>query len=154
MNRGAIDLKCHVDNAAVIDYYKIFRSKRDEKVFISIANVPFNGTPTIGYTDNSASSSSHYYNYQIYPVDTCGVMLSVGSKQFTGDTSFAQSILIETIGDNDMFNDIVFNDYDGWLGDDVVYNLYRSVNRGDFSALPLATYTGGNSSLLPIMMMW
>ena len=143
---GAIDLKCHVDNAAVIDYYKIFRSKRDEKAFISIANVPFNGTPTIGYTDNGASSSSHYYNYQIYPVDTCGVMLSVGSTQFTGDTSFAQSILIETIGDNDMFNDIVFNDYDGWLGDDVVYNLYRSVNRGDFSAIPLATFTGGNSS--------
>ena len=45
-----------------------------------------------------------------------------------------------------MFNDIVFNDYDGWLGDDVVYNLYRSVNRGDFSAIPLATFTGGNSS--------
>ena len=45
-----------------------------------------------------------------------------------------------------MTNDIVFNDYDGWLGDDVVYNLYRSVNRGDFSAIPLATFTGGNSS--------
>ena len=45
-----------------------------------------------------------------------------------------------------MTNDIVFNDYDGWLGDDVEYNLYRSVNRGDFSALPLATYTGGSSS--------
>jgi len=143
---GAIELKCHVDNAAVIDYYKVFRSKRDEKAFISIANVPFNGTTTIGYTDNGASSSSHYYNYQIYPVDTCGVVLSVGSIQFAGDTSFAQSILVETTGDNDMFNDIVFNDYDGWLGNDVVYNLYRSVNRGDFSVIPLATFIGGNSN--------
>ncbi len=143
---GFIELNCHVDNAAVIDYYRVFRSKRDEDNFVDIAHIPFNGQPDISYTDAGANTSKHYYNYQIYPVDTCGVTLSVGSKPLTSDTSFAQSILIESVGNKDMTNDIIFNDYDGWLGDDVEYNLYRSVNRGDFSALPLATYIGGNSS--------
>ena len=143
---GAIELNCHVDNAAVIDYYKVFRSKRDEDNFVDITHIPFNGQPNIQYTDAGASTSEHYYNYQIYPVDTCGVTLAVGSRQFAADTSFAQSILIESVGNKDITNDIVFNDYDGWLGDDVVYNLYRSVNRGDFSAIPLATFSGGSEN--------
>ncbi len=143
---GFIELNCHVDNAAVIDYYRVFRSKRDEGLFVDIGHIPFNGEPFISYTDKGASTSTHFYNYQIYPVDTCGVTLAVGSRQNVADTSFAQSILIESVANQDMSNDIVFNQYDGWLGDDVQYNLYRSVNRGDFSAIPLATYNGGSSS--------
>ncbi|MBC8266763.1 MAG: gliding motility-associated C-terminal domain-containing protein [Flavobacteriales bacterium] len=142
----AIELSCYVDNAAVIDYYKVFRSKRYEENYISIANIPFNGQANIYYTDNSVSTSDHFYKYQVYPVDTCGVMIGVGSVEFAGDTSFAQSVLIEAISNKDMTNDIEFNNYDGWLGDDVEYNLYRSVNRGDFSALALATFTGGSDS--------
>ena len=141
---GFIELNCHVDNAAVIDYYRVFRSKRDEDNFVDIAHIPFNGQPNISYTDGGVSTSAHYYNYQIYPVDTCGITLSVGSIQFAGDTSFAQSILLESIGNKDMTNDLTFNNYDGWLGNDVQYNLYRSVNRGDFSAIALATFIGGS----------
>ncbi len=141
---GFIELNCHVDNAAVIDYYRVFRSKRDEDNFVDIAHIPFNGQPNISYTDGGVSTSTHYYNYQIYPVDTCGITLSVGSIQFAGDTSFAQSILLESIGNKDMTNDLTFNNYDGWLGNDVQYNLYRSVNRGDFSAIALATFIGGS----------
>ncbi|HIE73740.1 MAG TPA: hypothetical protein EYQ06_05665, partial [Flavobacteriales bacterium] len=142
----AIELSCHVDNSAVIDYYRVLRSTRDENIFSDIAKIPFNGQSEISYMDYNVNTSSNYYNYHIYPVDTCGVTLYVGSTQFAVDTSFAQSILIESVANKDFTNDIVFNDYDGWLGDDVVYNLYRSVNRGDFSAIPLATFTGGNSS--------
>ena len=144
----AIELTCHVDNSAVIDYYKIFRSKREDNSFVSIAKIPFNGSSFINYTDVGANASLNYYKYQVYPVDTCGVILSVGSTQSATDTSFAQSVLLETVANNDMTNDITFNDYDGWLGDDVEYNLYRSVNRGEFSVLPLATFTGGIDNYL------
>jgi gliding motility-associated-like protein len=142
----AIELSCRVDNTAVIDYYRVLRSTRDKDVFSDIASIPFNGQLDISYTDYNANTSSNFYNYHVYPVDTCGVTIYVGSTQFAGDTSFAQSILIESVANKDMINDIVFNKYDGWLGDDVQYNLYRSVNRGDFSALPLATYQGGSES--------
>jgi len=142
----AIELSCHVDNSAVIDYYRVLRSTRDENIFSDIAKIPFNGQSEISYMDYNVNTSSNYYNYHIYPVDTCGVTLYVGSTQFAVDTSFAQSILIESVGNKDITNDIVFNDYDGWLGDDVVYNLYRSVNRGDFSAIPLATFSGGSEN--------
>ncbi len=141
---GSIELNCHVDDGAVIDYYRILRSKKDENIFSDIANIPFNGQTNITYLDDAVNSNSNYYNYQIYPVDTCGVTLTVGSTQFANDTSFAQTILLETFNNNDITNDLTFNNYDGWLGGVIEYNIYRSVNRGDFSALPVTSFIGGD----------
>ena len=142
----AIKLNCHVDNSAVIDHYRVERSTRDKSLFSFIGKIPFNGQSEISYTDYNVNTSSNFYNYHVYPVDTCGITLFVGSTQFASDTSFAQSILIESVANKDMTNDIVFNEYDGWLGDDIEYNLYRSVNRGEFSILPLATFQGGDEN--------
>ena len=63
---GDVEISCHVDNAAVIDYYRVLRSTRDENIFSDIAQIPFNGQSEISYTDYNVNTSSNYYNYHIH----------------------------------------------------------------------------------------
>jgi gliding motility-associated-like protein len=143
---NAIDLSCHIDSIAVIDYYSIYRSERDKNSFGWIADVPFNGTSSINYTDYNVDVSSHYYNYHVFPVDTCGEILSAGSVSTLSDTSYGQTILLETVVNRDLTNSIIFNAYDGWLGKVVYYYLYRSVNlENNFLPTELYEFNGGDS---------
>ena len=143
---NAIDLSCHIDSIAVIDYYSIYRSERDKNSFGWIADVPFNGTSSINYTDYNVDVSSHYYNYHVFPVDTCGEILSAGSVSTLSDTSYGQTILLETVVNRDLTNSIIFNAYDGWLGKVEFYYLYRSVNlENNFLPTELEKFIGGDS---------
>ena len=66
---------------------------------------------------------------------------------YLNDTSFAQTILLETAinldySDEGLYpdeytNTLDFNEYDKWLGNVLEYRLYRSINRQPFSLLPI-----------------
>jgi gliding motility-associated-like protein len=122
--------------------------------FKKIAEIPFVGGTTIHYTDEFVKSSDNFYQYRIHPVDTCGIRLSVppvDDAAFINDTSFAQTILLETeininynevdpTLDEEYTNTLVFNEYDKWLGNVLEYRLYRSINREPFNLLPIRTW--------------
>lgn len=153
-DNGFVEINCLVDNTAIIDFYDVMRSLRDVNNFKKIGEIPFVGGTTIHYTDEFVKSSDNFYQYRIYPVDTCGIKLSVppvDDAAFINDTSFAQTILLETeinvnystvdpTLDEEYTNTLVFNEYDKWLGNVLEYRLYRSINREPFNLLPIRTW--------------
>jgi gliding motility-associated-like protein len=153
-DNGFVEINCLVDNTAIIDFYDVTRSLRDVNNFKKIAEIPFVGGTTIHYTDEFVKSSDNFYQYRIYPVDTCGIRLAVppvNDAAFINDTSFAQTILLETeininystvdpTLDEEYTNTLVFNEYDKWLGNVLEYRLYRSINREPFNLLPIRTW--------------
>jgi len=97
-DNGFVEINCLVDNTAIIDYYDVMRSLRDVNNFTKISEVPFDGGTTIHYTDEFAKTSDNFYQYRIYPVDTCGIRISSPpdvNSIYINDTSFAQTILLE-----------------------------------------------------------
>ena len=147
---GSVDLSCIVDLSAVVDRFDVYRSKRDENIFSKIGEIKSTGSSPINYSDMLPYTDSHFYQYRIYPVDTCGVTLSPpphDSPTYSNDTSFAQTILLETEVnvdysdfpslDGEYTNTLSFNEYDRWLGSVSEYRLYRSVNREPFDLLPI-----------------
>jgi gliding motility-associated-like protein len=157
-DNGFVEINCLIDNQAIIDYYDIFRSLRKEDSFNKIGQTPFSGSTSVHYTDETAKIAEEFYQYQIYPVDTCGVRLSappVFSAAYMNDTSFAQTILLQAVINLDYSsnsslegeytNTLSFNEYDKWLGSVVEYRLYRSMNREEFNVLPLHTWDRVNN---------
>jgi gliding motility-associated-like protein len=162
-DNGFVEINCLVDNTAIIDHYDVMRSLREDNNFIKIGEVSFLGTTTIHYTDEKAKTSENFYQYHIYPVDTCGIRLSsppINMAEYLNDTSFAQTILLETVinldySDQGLYpdeytNTLDFNDYDKWLGDVSEYRLYRSINRQPFNLLPIYTWDRVNDPNAPL----
>ena len=149
-NDGSVDLSCIVDVSAVLDRYDVYRSLRQDDDFMKIGEVDFSGSSPINFNDQNVLTSSYFYQYEIYPVDTCSQTLSVppyNLLSYINDTSFAQTILLQTeININysetpslegEYTNTLVFNEYEKWLGGVSEYRLYRSVNREPFNLIPL-----------------
>ncbi len=162
-DNGFVEINCLVDNTAIIDHYDVMRSLREDNNFIKIGEVSFLGTTTIHYTDEKAKTSENFYQYHIYPVDTCGIRLSappINMAEYLNDTSFAQTILLETVinldySDQGLYpdeytNTLDFNEYDKWLGDVSEYRLYRSINRQPFNLLPIYTWDRVNDPNAPL----
>ena len=97
-DNGFVEVNCLVDNTAIINYYDVMRSLNYVNNFEKIAEIPFVGGTAIHYTDKFVKSNNNFYQYRIYPVDTCGIRLSVppvDAPEFINDTSLAQTILVE-----------------------------------------------------------
>ena len=147
-DNNSVEINCLVDKDAIIDRYLIYRSFEDLNNFSEIGTVPFNNSSTINYMDYSANPGENFYQYQVFPVDTCNRILNAPSVyQSVNDTSYGQTIFLQTeinkdYGDDPQYfeqytNTLNFNEYDKWLGGVVEYQLFRSVNREDFDVLPL-----------------
>ena len=153
---GSVDISCYVDNTAVISRYDIDRSEGNTNNFIYIGSVPFAvGTDIISYNDQDVRTSDYFYQYHVWPVDTCNQRVSAPIIPLsTVDTSLSQTILLNTdintqygsvMHPSEYTNTIYFNNYIEWLGDVSRYNLYRSVNREPFVLIPLHTFYPGDS---------
>ena len=153
---GGIDLSFYIDNTAVISRYEIDRSQRETNNFLQIASIPFpNSGDMIYYHDIDVETKDHFYQYHVFPVDTCGRRVSSPLFPFgIIDTSISQTVLCEVeintnYGDalfpQEYTNTISFNNYIHWLGDVSHYNLYRSVNRDPYVLIPLHTFYPGDS---------
>ena len=147
---GSVDLSCIVDLSAEIDRYDVYRSLRQDDNFSKIGEVNFSASSPIYFNDKNVLTNDYFYQYEIYPVDTCGQTLyppPYNLPAYLNDTSFAQTILLQAEINIDYSqvsslkseytNTLVFNEYDKWLGDVSEYRLYRSVNSEPFNLLPI-----------------
>tara|TARA_B100000963_G_scaffold97322_2_gene84038 strand:+ start:1849 stop:5277 length:3429 start_codon:yes stop_codon:yes gene_type:complete len=147
---GSVDLSCIVDLSAVIERYDIYRSIEQMNNFSKIGDVNFSGSSPIQFNDNSAETDDYFYQYKVFPVDTCGQLLIppvYNSPTYSNDTSIAQTIFLDVKTnldysgfaslDGEYTNTIFFNNYKEWIGDVSKYYLYRSVNREPFNLVPL-----------------
>ena len=155
---GAVDISCYIDNSAVISKYEIDRSERETEIFEYIASVPFPSSgDMIYYHDEGVETKDHFYQYHVFPVDTCGRRVSSPIVPLWEiDTSLSQTILCESeinteyanqFYPEEYTNTVCFNNYIDWLGDVSHYNLYRSVNREPFILVPLHTFYPGDTLL-------
>ena len=155
-NSNSVEVNCLVDQDAIIDRYLIYRSFENSNNFSEIGSVPFNNSSTINYMDYSARPDEYYYQYQVFPVDTCNNIIPTPSVyQSVNDTSYGQTILLESEINIDYGNDpqyfeqytntLTFNEYENWLGNVNEYQLYRSINRGEFDVLPLYVFDRVNN---------
>ena len=180
---GYVDISCIVDLDAEIDYYEVYRSLKDDSLFQYIGSIPFpfnSNNGKVRFIDETANTDKYFYEYQIYPVDTCGDIISTGTyydsiSGINTDTSYARTIflnskinldysqglpsLVPTSDlsswgdgsiDNQYINTLDFNEYDKWLGDVSQYKLYRSVNRQPFSLSPIYIYDRVNNPDEPL----
>ena len=100
-DNGLVEIKCLVDNNAVIDHYDIYRTEEFDingvgVNYSKIDEVNFSGNTSFIFNDNLTNTNTTSYRYKVYPVDTCGVSLtppSVDNPAYMGDTSYAQTIL-------------------------------------------------------------
>ena len=155
-NTNSVEVNCLVDQDAIIDRYLIYRSFENSNNFSEIGSVPFNNSSTINYMDYSANPDEYYYQYQVFPVDTCNNIIPTPSVyQSVNDTSYGQTILLESKINIDYGNDpqyfeqytntLTFNEYEKWLGNVSEYQLYRSINREEFDVLPLYVFDRVNN---------
>ena len=149
-NDGSVDISCLVDISAVIDRYDVYRSIEENNDFSKIGEISFSSSSPINFNDKNVQSDDNFYQYEIYPVDTCGETLiipSYNSPVYFNDTSFAQTILLKSkinidysefsYLDGQYTNTLFFNEYSKWLGDVSEYRLYRSINSEPFNLLPI-----------------
>ena len=143
-----VEISCLTDNQGIVDHYDVMRSLGTSNDFYKIGEIPFNASVSLDYVDESAKTNENFYQYKIFPVDTCGVRLAIPpvySLEFFDDTSFGQTIFLQAEINLDYSNSLVdeytntltFNEYDKWLGSVSEYRLYRSINRQPFSLVPL-----------------
>ena len=149
-DNNSVEISCLIDNDAIINKYLIYRSLENNSIFNEVGSVAFNNSNII-FTDYSASPQNTYYQYQVYPVDTCGNILQAPTVyQVNQDTSYGQTIFLNSeinldYGSDPLYfeqytNTLTFNEYENWLGGVVEYQLYRSVNREDFDVLPIYVF--------------
>ena len=152
---GDVDISLYVDDQAVISHYNVYRSFQDDSLFNIIGNINFNNSSTLNYSDNTAETYNTFYEYQIYPVDTCNNIITVGSIIQNNDITYAKTIFLESkinldysdnlFLDEQYTNTISLNEYENWLGNVSEYQLFRSINREPFDLLPLYTFDRVNN---------
>ena len=96
-DNNSVEISCLVDNEAIIDRYLIYRSFENSNSFSEIGSVLYNNSSTINYMDYSARPDQYYYQYKVYPVDTCENILQAPSVYLSiDDTSFGQTIYLNS----------------------------------------------------------
>ena len=155
-DNGNVDISCLVDNNILVSQYNVYRSFKDDSLFNMIGKVDNSNSSSIFFSDNSAETYNYFYEYQIYPIDSCGNILKIGSvDQLNSDISYAKTIFLDSeinidYSDDLLFNEqytntLTFNEYDKWLGNVTEYQLFRSVNREPFDLIPLYVFDRVNN---------
>lgn len=134
---NTIDVICHVDAAASSRAYKIMRSESVVPLnYVEIGNVTATKSTPVQYTDNSVLTDTKSYFYKIINVDSCG---------FDGlETNIGRSILLTAVSNNEnLTNQLTWNDYELWSGTVMSYNIYRGID-GIMDPVPIANipFTG------------
>ena len=81
-DNNSVEINCLVDKDAIIDRYLIYRSFEDLNNFSEIGSVPYNNSSTINYMDYSANPDENFYQYQVFPVDTCNKIIKTWKKRW------------------------------------------------------------------------
>jgi gliding motility-associated-like protein len=136
---SSVLITTYVDTSASTSYYKVMRSEYASGPYASVGTVPYTPNPLFSYTDNTASTKTHSYYYQVIAVDSCGDDGLV--------TNIGRTMLLTARANEDMTNSLAWNDYEQWLGGVSSYNIYRGID-GAFDPAPIANvpYTGGSNT--------
>lgn len=116
--------------------FRLFRGAHDQPAENEIASLPFTDTT---YTDVNLDTRSNGYNYRVEIFDSSNmpVVSSEGINE-------ASSIFLTTLGDNGSIN-LGWEEFVPW--DNINYEIFRSVDGGDFQFLASVAGTGSTQHI-------
>lgn len=116
-NSTSISLKWYVDTLYPISYHKIMRSD-DGVNYTEIERMQHNNTSNLEFIDNNVTPDNKPYYYKIITYDSCEIAYI--------ESNTAKTIhLIGSVYDQ-LTNNIVWNNYEGFNGMVNSYNIYRN----------------------------
>ncbi|MES2394833.1 MAG: gliding motility-associated C-terminal domain-containing protein [Bacteroidota bacterium] len=122
LDPNQVDVTCHIDVSAATLNYKIMRSYDTIAAnYVLIGSVPSSAVSPIVYNDTKVLTDNYSYYYKIINVDSCG---------YDGlQTNIGRTILLSALSNSlTMENTLSWNDYEGWSGNVVSYNIYRGID--------------------------
>lgn len=136
-NNDHVELTLFVDTTVYVTGYKILRSENLSGPFDLLEIIPSSVTSEIKYDDYNALVNNKSYYYEIIVIDSCG-------KDFL-TSNISRTIFLTAEAKPDKTNYLEWNDYEGWDGGVVSYNIYRQVN-GIFSPDPIISLPFGTNN--------
>ena len=151
LDPNQVDVTCHIDVSAATLNYKVMRSYDTIAAnYKLIGSVTASAVSPIVYNDTKVLTDNYSYYYKIINVDSCG---------YDGlQTNIGRTILLSALSNSlTMENTLSWNDYEGWSGNVVSYNIYRGIDgvmdptpimNLPFSGSGVNSYTDDVSALL------
>ena len=129
-NNG-VDVRFLTDTSAFVTLYKVERSNSAGGPWTQVGTVPpAPATPTLSYTDVTASVKTQPYWYRITVQDSCGedAISSDPARTMYLEANVVDSFKVE----------LSWNSYEGFSGMPTQYSIYRTVD-GVFNPSPIVT---------------
>jgi len=131
-NNGVF-IKIHTDTSGKVSQYRLERYDASTASWSQIASLPPDySNPTISYLDATALVRQQWYQYRATVVDSCGLDVLT--------SKVAKTMLLEVTAKSDLTNELIWNDYEGFLGTGTAYEVYRSVD-GIWDPVPIINTT-------------
>ena len=130
-NDDFVKVVLYTDENAYVTEYLLYRSD-DGVNFTQIATLPMSAIAEIEYNDLTAAFRARSYYYKAIVIDSCG---------YIADTSNIARTVHLSINTNQqqVTNQLLWNDYEGFSGSPTSYNVWRRVD-GVLEAMPTAFY--------------
>lgn len=116
---GSVELWAFIDGQADVDEYEIQRAEEELGPWVTLGVIP---QPTfapyeIRFTDYSANTSSQRYYYRVRSDNACGGVDTI--------SNYGTNIFLEVSANDNLTNQLTWNDYRDYDGDVDHYVVYR-----------------------------
>jgi hypothetical protein len=129
-----IDVTAQVDNTVSIKGLTVFRSENQSGPYKNVGFVPYSAALQYNFNDASIDTARMPYYYYIQVADSCGLPSLISN---TVKTVKAKVEFVELYK-----NKVSWDDYDGYLGGVMSYNVYRAVD-DNWNPVPISNVPYG-----------
>ena len=126
-------------NQPDVSKYKLQRAYEKTGPFSTVAVQLYSGNPDLTFSDFTARTNQYSYYYRIVTVDSCGNEVLV--------SNLGRTILLSGLAEQNLTNNLKFNDYEEWLGNVSNYALFRKIDN-IWQPAPCAIIPFGQGSYL------
>ena len=145
-NNKNIRLKFHIDISAYISTITIYRATQQDTNFKFLSSIQPANNADPEFLDDSTNVNDNNYFYKIYVYDSCGRKTLTSNKVRT-------MRLLSVKADINLTNQMIWNNYEGFLAGTGEFYIYRQTDNGSFEQVgqvPASTnnFTDDISSML------
>jgi gliding motility-associated-like protein len=103
-----------------VSKYKLQRAFEKTGPFSTVAVQSYAGLPDLTFSDFTARTNQYSYYYRIVTVDSCGNEVL--------KSNLGRTILLSGLAEQNLTNNLKYNDYEEWLGGVSSYSLFRKID--------------------------
>jgi gliding motility-associated-like protein len=103
-----------------VSKYKLQRAFEKTGPFSTVAVQSYAGLPDLTFSDFTARTNQYSYYYRIVTVDSCGNEVL--------KSNLGRTILLSGLAEQNLTNNLKYNDYEEWSGGVSSYSLFRKID--------------------------